>query len=116
MTLATLLSLKTMELPQIGVAIHFQAAQLFSMRTVLLASSQSCRSVDADFWCKRTLRLASPTCYFLLSDRNSAVPVPVPDRDQSNAQVQTQAQVQPKFANFVPVSVQAPFKFGVNKP
>ena len=34
---------------------------LFSMRTELLASWQSCRSFDADAWCKRALK---PTCEF----------------------------------------------------
>ena len=40
---------------QNGVATHFQASPLISMRTELLASSQSCRSVDADAWCKWAL-------------------------------------------------------------
>ena len=48
MTLAMLLSLKTMELLQIGIAAHFQATGLFSMRTVLPASLQSYCSVDAE--------------------------------------------------------------------
>ena len=52
-TLVILLSLKTMELLQIGVATHFQASPLFSMRTELLAPSQNCCNVDADVWCKR---------------------------------------------------------------
>ena len=42
-----------------GVAQKWVATQfwstLFSMRTVLLASSQSCRSVDTDARCKRVL-------------------------------------------------------------
>ena len=37
------------------VATHFQAFPVISMRRELLASSQSCRSVDADAWCKREL-------------------------------------------------------------
>ena len=32
---------------------------LFSMRVVLLASLQSCPSVDSDAWCKRALRVPS---------------------------------------------------------
>ena len=36
MTLAILFLLKTMESLQIGIAIHFQATPLLSMRTVLL--------------------------------------------------------------------------------
>ena len=36
-------------LPQSG------ATPLFSMRTISLVSSQSCRSNDADAWCKRAL-------------------------------------------------------------
>ena len=43
-----------MEPLQIGVATHFQVTPLFSMRTELLASSQSCRSIDADAQCKQT--------------------------------------------------------------
>ena len=30
---------------------------LFSVRTVSLALSQSCRSVDTDAWCKRALNI-----------------------------------------------------------
>ena len=52
---SVLFSLKTMESLQIGVTTHFWATPLFSMRTVLLASLQSYRSVDADAWCKRAL-------------------------------------------------------------
>ena len=40
---------------QNGFATHFQASPLISMRAESLASSQSCRSVDADAWCKRAL-------------------------------------------------------------
>ena len=43
-----LFSLKTMESLQNGVATHFGATALFSIRPVSLASSQHCRSVDAD--------------------------------------------------------------------
>ena len=57
MTLAILFSLKTMESPQNGVATHFQAIPLISMKTESQASSQNCRSIDADAWCKRDLRL-----------------------------------------------------------
>ena len=38
-----------------GFATHFQASPLISMRTELLASSQSCHSIDADAWCKRAI-------------------------------------------------------------
>ena len=55
MTLAILFSLKTMKSLQNGAATHFQASPLISMRTELQASLQSCRSVDADAWCKRAL-------------------------------------------------------------
>ena len=44
-----------MESLQIGVATHFQMTLLFLMRTDLPASLQSCRSIDADAWCKRAL-------------------------------------------------------------
>ena len=39
------------------VATHFLVTALFSMRTVSLASSKSCRSVDSDPWCKLALTL-----------------------------------------------------------
>ena len=57
MTLAILFSLKTMELLQIGAATHFQVSPLFSIRTVMLASSQRCRNVDADARCNRALKV-----------------------------------------------------------
>ena len=47
-TLVILISLKTMELIKNGLQPHSGVTPLFSMTTVLLASSQSCRSVDAD--------------------------------------------------------------------
>ena len=53
--LAILFQLKTMELLQNADATHFQATLLFSMGTVSPASSQSCRSIDADAWCKWAL-------------------------------------------------------------
>ena len=56
MTLVILFSLKTMESLQVRVATHFRAILLFSMRTVSLASTQSCRSFDADSWCTRALK------------------------------------------------------------
>ena len=60
-TLAILFSLKTMESPQIGVATHFQATLLFSIRIVLLVSSQNCRNIDSDAWCKRALTKVNVT-------------------------------------------------------
>ena len=54
MMLAILFSLKTMKSLQNGVAIHFQATLLLSIRTELLALSQSYRNNEADAWCKRT--------------------------------------------------------------
>ena len=57
MMLAIPFSLKTMESLQNGVATYFQATPLTSMRTKLQASSQSCRGIDADAWCKRALRV-----------------------------------------------------------
>ena len=42
---------------QNGVATHFQASPLISMRAESQASSQSGRSVDTDTWCKRALTL-----------------------------------------------------------
>ena len=41
---------------QKGIVTHFQASPLISMRTVSLASSQSCCSVDVGAWCKGALR------------------------------------------------------------
>ena len=55
MTLAILFSLNTMKSLQNEVATHFQATPLFSMKTESHASSQSCRNIDADAWCKQTL-------------------------------------------------------------
>ena len=40
---------------QNGVAAHFQATTFFSMRTVSLASLQSCCSIDSDARCKHCL-------------------------------------------------------------
>ena len=50
-----LIELKTIESPQKGLQLYSGATPLFSMRTVSLASLQSCRSVDADAWCVHTL-------------------------------------------------------------
>ena len=60
MILVILFSLKTVESLQIWVTTHFRVTLLFSKRTVLLASSQSCRSVDAEAWCR-----ASSSYFFL---------------------------------------------------
>ena len=46
-----------MESLQIGVATHFRVIPLFSMRTVSLASLQSCCNIDTDFWCKWALKM-----------------------------------------------------------
>ena len=46
MMLVKLLSLKTRH--QIGIATAFRVTSMFSMRAVSLASSQHCRSADAD--------------------------------------------------------------------
>ena len=59
MILATLFSLKTMESLKNGLQPHSGATPLFFMRTVLLASSQTCHSIDADAWCKRALMVCS---------------------------------------------------------
>ena len=45
--------IETMELLENGLQPHSRATSLLEMRIVLLASSQSCRSVDADAWYKR---------------------------------------------------------------
>ena len=56
MTLATLFSLKTVEPLENRLQPHPGATLLFSMRTELQVSSQSCRSIDADAWYKRALK------------------------------------------------------------
>ena len=40
-----------------GFANNFKASPLYSMRTELLASSQSCCTIDADAWYKQVLEL-----------------------------------------------------------
>ena len=56
MTLAILFSLKTMELLENRLQPHSGVTPLFSIRTESLVSSQSCRCIDADAWCKRALK------------------------------------------------------------
>ena len=63
--ITVLFSLKTMESLQNGFATYFQATPLFSMRTKSQALSQSCRRVDADAWCKRSLRWGMSKFYYL---------------------------------------------------
>ena len=53
MTLAILFSLKTMELLENRLQPHSGVTPLFSIRTESLVSSQSCRSIDAECFCKR---------------------------------------------------------------
>ena len=57
MILAIVFLLKTMESHQNGIATHFQETLLFSLRTVSLVLSQSCCCIDADAWCKWTLKI-----------------------------------------------------------
>ena len=61
MTLAKLLSLKTMESLQHGLQLQSGVTPLFSMRTVLLVSLQSCHSIEADAWNKQTLTVPIST-------------------------------------------------------
>ena len=63
MTLAILFSLKTVESLENGLQTHSGAIPLISIRTESQASSQSCRSVDADAWCKRTLKHIMGQCH-----------------------------------------------------
>ena len=56
MTLAVLFSLKTILSLQNGIATNFQTAPLFSMRTVLLASSNSCYSLELTLGVNRPLK------------------------------------------------------------
>ena len=55
MTIETVL--KTMELLENRLQPDSGVTPLFSMRTVSLALSQSCSSIDADAWCKRALKV-----------------------------------------------------------
>ena len=57
MTLAILFSLKSMETLENGLQPHSGVTPLFSMRTESQASSQSCRSIHADAWCKWAFRV-----------------------------------------------------------
>ena len=57
MMLAILLSMKSVESLQNGVATYFHTTPLISMRTKTQASSQSCRSIDVDAWCKWAFRV-----------------------------------------------------------
>ena len=68
MLLVILFSLKTMKSPENGFYSHSGVAPLFSMRTESLASWQSCRSVDADAWYKRTLSSQNPRYYLSRHD------------------------------------------------
>ena len=54
--LVILFSLKTMESLKNGLQSHSEVTSLFSMTAVSLASLWSCRSIDADIWCKRALK------------------------------------------------------------
>ena len=54
---AILFSLKTMELLENRLKSHSNATPLFSMTVVSLASSQDCRSVDSDAWCKQAITM-----------------------------------------------------------
>ena len=75
MMLTRLFSLKTMESLENGLQLHSGATPLFSMRTILLASSQSCRSIHTDAWCKGALNVNTITCchrpQFLTFDPNA---------------------------------------------
>ena len=54
-----LFSLKTIESPQNGVPTHFQAAQLFAIRTESLESPRSYHSIDTEAWCEWALNLCT---------------------------------------------------------
>ena len=59
MTLAILFSLKSVEMLENRLQPQPGGTLLFSMRTGSQASSQSCRSVAADTWCKRVIKVHS---------------------------------------------------------
>ena len=42
------------------------------MRTELQASSQSCRSVDADAWCKRALKFSKANIVLILEGEHDS--------------------------------------------
>ena len=69
MMLAILFSFRSIKLLLNKIATHFRDAPLFSIRTELLVSSQSCRRIDADAWCKRVpnIHKAFKLCSFLPS-------------------------------------------------
>ena len=52
-------SASTMESLKNGLQSHSGVPPFFSMRTLSLASSQNCCSVDFDAWCKRALNNTS---------------------------------------------------------
>ena len=55
MFLNLLLSLKTMESLQNGVATQFSSDSIVFNENSIASIMQSCHSVDADAWCNRTL-------------------------------------------------------------
>ena len=55
----------------------FWVTPLFSMRTELIVSLQSCRSVDADAWCKRALLIQTETKSYT-SSLGTKSPHPIP--------------------------------------
>ena len=65
MKLAILFSLKTMESLKNGLQPNSGVTPLFSMRTVSLASSQSCCCIDADAGCKQALNFCDKYYYML---------------------------------------------------
>ena len=70
MMLETLFSLKTMESLENEFQPHSGVIPSFSIRTELVASSQSCRCVDDDTWCKQAVSgLSEQNCtIFLVSE------------------------------------------------
>ena len=69
MTLAILFSLKLVESLENRLQPHSGATPLFSMRTESQASSQRCRSIDAEAWCKRALT-EGPNGYVCFDENN----------------------------------------------
>ena len=64
MTLVTLFSFKSVESLENALQTHSGVTPLISMRMESLASSQSCCSLDADAWCKRTLNILTCTIFY----------------------------------------------------
>ena len=69
-----LFSLKTIEALENGLQPQSGVTRWFSMRTVSLTLSQSCRSVDTNAWCKSPLNGRNTQSHFF---NRCSIPVPL---------------------------------------